>query len=58
MWARQKRSHDRAVLLFFLAMFLLREMSLMLSLGASRVCQLSPLPVVFCVTRGHVSCVL
>ncbi len=47
MWARQNRSNDRAVLLFFLAMFLLREMSLMLSMGASKVCKQSPLPVVF-----------
>ena len=37
MWARHKRGHDRAVLLFFLVMFLLREMPLMLSLGATRV---------------------
>ncbi|BDA46593.1 hypothetical protein COCOBI_09-0450 [Coccomyxa sp. Obi] len=35
MWARQKRGHDSAVLLFFLAMFLLREMPPMLSLGAT-----------------------
>ncbi|CAL8471194.1 g10736 [Coccomyxa elongata] len=37
MWARQKRGHDCAVLLFFFAMFLLREMPLMLSLGATRL---------------------
>ncbi len=43
MWARQKRGHDTAVLLFFLAMFLLREMPLMQSLGATRVCKAAPL---------------
>lgn len=33
MWARQKRSHDRAIMLFFLAMFAMRELRIFSAVG-------------------------